>query len=478
MSNVMAIRYTNLIGRLATLGLITILLALAGFATWTTVMTLKLSDRVGEAVSVSHLFERAHVDLQAEESLENEYSFEPSPDVRSQFQMAAALLAKDLKAASSSEVGDPETDQELVAQVLSEQQHYLLATAQLFAAVDAGDKARVLAIDRTTLDPLMEQMKQQVSTLVNEHSQEASQRLAELEQTQHRNLVITPIVFSLGLALLGLCWGVLQTYRRKLDEAKQTELTQLEETTRLKARQVEEQRKLTQMKDQLIVNVSHELLTPLTAVMGYVELLLEHQGKVDAAMQARWIHEAKQGCDELELLTNNILDTAEVDRDRQNLHPEPTPVAPAVREVLASFDPQEVHTYAIRQDLSEHLTVWADQLALRQVLRNLLSNVFKYAPKGTPVSICAVADEHPQVCIRVQDAGPGIPPSELPLLFQKFVRLKRDLSGPVRGTGLGLYISKRLIEAMDGQIWAESSGEPGEGSCFCLTLPRACDPAP
>src|SRR5579864_9308787 len=130
MSNLIPFRYTNLIGRLATLGLITILLALAGFATWTTVMTLKLSDAVGEAVSVSDLYERAHVDLLTEESLENKYSFEPSPDVRSQFQMAAALLAKDLKAASSKEVGDLETDQELVAQVLSEQQHYLLARSE------------------------------------------------------------------------------------------------------------------------------------------------------------------------------------------------------------------------------------------------------------------------------------------------------------------------------------------------------------
>src|SRR5215469_12747822 len=180
----MGIRYTNMIGRLATLGLITILLALASFATWTTVTTLKLSDAVGEAVSVSDLYGRAQVDLQAEESLEHEYGFNPGPGVRSQFQMTAALLAKDLKAASSNEVGDPETDQELVAQVFSEQQHYLLATAQLFAAVDAGDAARVLAIDRPTLDPLMQQMKQQVRALVNEHSQEASQRLTELHQTQ------------------------------------------------------------------------------------------------------------------------------------------------------------------------------------------------------------------------------------------------------------------------------------------------------
>src|SRR5215469_6991145 len=294
MSNLIPIRYTNLIGRLATVGLITILLALSGFAIWTAVTTLKLSDAVGEAVTVSNLYERAYIDLHKEESLENEYSFEPNPDVLSQFQMTAALLARDLRAASSNEVGDPETDQKLVAQLLSEQQHYLLATAQLFAAVDSGDKARVLAIDQTIIDPLMQQMKQQVSFLVNEHRQEASQSLTELDQTQHRNFMITPIVFTLGLMLLGLCWGVLWTYRRKLDEAKQSELIQLEETTRLKARQVEEQQKLTQMKDHLIVNVSHELRTPLTAVMGFVELLFEHQGSIDAALQAKWIHQIKQ----------------------------------------------------------------------------------------------------------------------------------------------------------------------------------------
>ncbi len=203
----MVIRNTNMIGRLATLGLIIVLLALAGFAIWTTVVTLELSVSVREAVSVNDQYERAHFDLATEESLEHEYSFEPSLDVWSQFQMAAAMLVKDLKAAASNEVGDPVRDQERVARVLSEHQRYLLAASQLFAAVDAGDKARVLAIDQTTLDPLMEQMQQQVNSLVNEHSQEASQRLTELEQTQHRNLTITPIVFSIGLVLLGLCWG-------------------------------------------------------------------------------------------------------------------------------------------------------------------------------------------------------------------------------------------------------------------------------
>jgi len=130
-------------------------------------------------------------------------------------------------------------------------------------------------------------------------------------------------------------------------------------------------------------------------------------------------------------------------------------------------------------EISEQLTAWADKPYLRQIVRNLLSNVFKYAPKQTPVIIRAEyhkvakgeTDTPAQVWISVEDAGPGIPTAELPVLFEKFVRLKRDVGGTVRGAGLGLYISKQLVEAMGGHMWVESAGREGEGSRFCFTLP-------
>ena len=126
--------------------------------------------------------------------------------------------------------------------------------------------------------------------------------------------------------------------------------------------------------------------------------------------------------------------------------------------------------------------VWANGQLLRQVLRNLLSNAFKYCPKPATVIIYATQIDAggqgpgsaPQVCLCVQHAGPGIPPEELPLLFQKFVRLQRDLSGTVQGSGLGLYISKQFVEAMQGRIWVESAGIAGQGSRFYVTLP--CHP--
>jgi signal transduction histidine kinase len=473
----------NAVGRLATLGLIIVLLALMGLAFWTTGMTLKLSGAVKEAVYVNTLLEQAHYDLSTEESLEREYRLQPSLDIRRQHQAAATALVKHLQAASSNAVGEPQEDKELVADVLREHRRYLLAAAQLFADVDARDTVRRRILEQTTIGPLFQQMQQQVNVLNNKYSQEAIQRLTELDQTQHKIFTTTPIVLVIGLGLLGLCWAVLGTYRRKLDEAKQAELAQLQETARLKTLQVEEQRQLNQLKDHILLHVSHELRTPLTSVAGYVELLQEHQGKVDTQMLARWVDGVKQGSDQLEQLINSILDAALVAHDGQNLKLKPTPVAPMVRKILASFDPREVQAYAIRLDLPEHLTVWADQLALQRVLRNVLGNAFKYAPKQTPLSIRAAlcrhssgsADEY--ACICVQDAGPGIPPDEVPLLFQKFVRLKRDLAGTERGSGLGLYISRQLVEAMHGQMWVESSGRPGEGSSFYFTLPSAAQPA-
>ena len=125
--------------------------------------------------------------------------------------------------------------------------------------------------------------------------------------------------------------------------------------------------------------------------------------------------------------------------------------------------------------------VLADKQYVHQVLLNLLSNAFKYSPMDTPIEVSArkydnstaKANNNSLVCVSIQDAGPGIPPTEAPLLFGKFVRLKRDLVGSVRGTGLGLYISKQLIEAMGGNIWVDSSGVVGQGSRFSFTLPNA-----
>jgi signal transduction histidine kinase len=157
---------------------------------------------------------------------------------------------------------------------------------------------------------------------------------------------------------------------------------------------------------------------------------------------------------------------------------EGVPVRRVVQEVLAHLDPRDVQAYTIRLQVAEQVLVWADPQSLYHVLQNLLSNVFKYVPTQTTISIeAAQPTPSSPVCLSVQDAGPGIPAEELPLLFEKFVRLKRDVAGPTLGTGLGLYICKCLVQAMGGSIWVESSGRMGEGSRFCVILPPFPSPS-
>jgi len=235
----------------------------------------------------------------------------------------------------------------------------------------------------------------------------------------------------------------------------------------------EQQQQVDRLKNQFILNVSHELRTPLTATSGYLELLLAQHGQLDSTTQANFLKNAMHGCEELQALVDNVLDALQIGEGREDPEEEELAVYAVAHEVIEAFDPIQRQQHTIQLDIPEHLIVQANAEYVRRVLRNLLSNACKYSPIDTLVIVSAApsSDITSQVCISVQDAGPGIPPDELPLLFGQFVRLKRDLSGTVPGTGLGLYVCKQMVEAMGGRIWAESTGIPGQGSRFCFTLP-------
>ena len=222
---------------------------------------------------------------------------------------------------------------------------------------------------------------------------------------------------------------------------------------------------LNELKDDFLLNVNHELRTPLTAIYGFLDLLREYHGKLDSSMEITLIDQAVLGCEELQHLVDNVLDTLHGDFKEKEPSAEVFSIATVADEVINLFEPQKKLDYHINMVIPEDLMVLAD----------------KYSPMDTPIEVSArkydnstaKANNNSLVCVSIQDAGPGIPPTEAPLLFGKFVRLKRDLVGSVRGTGLGLYISKQLIEAMGGNIWVDSSGVVGQGSRFSFTLPNA-----
>ena len=238
---------------------------------------------------------------------------------------------------------------------------------------------------------------------------------------------------------------------------------------------------LNELKDDFLLNVNHELRTPLTAIYGFLDLLREYHGKLDSSMEITLIDQAVHGCEELQNLVDNVLDTLQGDFNEKEPTAEVFSIATVADEVINLFEPQKKLDYHIIMVIPEDLFVLADKQYVHQVLLNLLSNAFKYSPIDTPIEVSAriydnstaKGNKHSLVCVSIQDAGPGIPPDEAPLIFGKFVRLKRDLVGSVRGTGLGLYISKQLVESMGGNIWVESSGVERQGSRFSFTLPYA-----
>ncbi len=292
------------------------------------------------------------------------------------------------------------------------------------------------------------------------------------------------LFFLGGIFVLLIEGSIVVTLRNLVDSA---------DAARLKAEQAErqtaiaygQQRQLNELKNQFIMSVNHELRTPLTSLYSYLELsqlIMEREGQLDRTKHGAFLKNALRSCNELRSSVNSVLDTMKLGSDTGQLILEELSVTEVVSDVVEHIDTVEQRAHSIHLDIPRHLTVHANAQCIRHVLRNLISNAFRYTPPDTSVVVSATlstdtvqqTETVSQVCISVKDSGPGIPQDEIPLLFGQFVRLKRDLRGRVRGTGLGLYISKHLVEAMGGRIWVESTGIPGEGSRFCFTLP--CTP--
>ena len=229
---------------------------------------------------------------------------------------------------------------------------------------------------------------------------------------------------------------------------------------------------LDQLKDAFLTTASHELRTPLTVVQGYLEVLRETQ---DAPLEMRrsFLEKACRACDELVLLQANIMDASRLKIDAASLRCTPIVLKSLITAVSELFEAWVVQAQqSIKIDIAPDITVLADEMRLKQVLHNLLANAVRYSPPHTCICISAtLEDEVHMARISIGDRGPGIPLEKQAEIFDKFVRLQRDLNSKVRGSGLGLYISRQLVEAMQGTIMVESSGIKGEGSTFSFTLP-------
>jgi PAS domain S-box-containing protein len=228
-------------------------------------------------------------------------------------------------------------------------------------------------------------------------------------------------------------------------------------------------RQAEQLKDDFLALISHEFRTPLTAIHGGAHLLAHDAGALDEETRQELLADVVAESERLDWMLGNLLTLTNVLAGRLRVATEPALIAPIARKAAAEVGRRsQRHRFVV--DVSPEIPpVEADPDLLEQVLRNLYENAIKYAPDGGEVRTTAerVAD---RIAIRVMDQGIGIAPEHVRTVFERFRRVGGDST--VRGMGLGLYLSRGLVEAQGGTISADSAGL-GQGATFTITLPVA-----
>jgi signal transduction histidine kinase len=256
-------------------------------------------------------------------------------------------------------------------------------------------------------------------------------------------------------------------------------LTRCEEELRLKSRVLEDENRRMQeanrTKSEFLANMGHELRTPLNAVIGFAELMFK--GKVGAVSERHkeYLGDILTSSRRLLQLINDVLDLAKVESGKLEFQPETLDLAKAINEVrdilrgLAATKRLRVET----EVEPEVATVTLDPSKLKQILYNYLSNALKFTPEGGSIQVRALSEGEHQVRIEVRDTGVGVRRDDLARLFVEFQQLDSGTARNYAGTGLGLALTRRIVEAQGGQVGVES--ELGKGSLFWAVLPKRAE---
>ena len=284
--------------------------------------------------------------------------------------------------------------------------------------------------------------------------------------------VIGRVFLFLFVALVaGLLVGDVRT---RLDRALRTAIeraTQLDETRRREAMEkerVERLEEIDKVRSDFISMVAHELQTPLASIKTQADTLLTQQHRLDQETRGALVDGIHRSAASLTDLVQDFAAVNRIENDQFTYHFERLDLADFVKEVVDIFhtDPRR---YPMRVRVEPGLAVRGDQRRLQQALLNLLNNAVKYSPRGGNIAVIAAPTKEGEAKVSVHDEGIGIRAEDIPRLFTKFTRLFDKRAMNIGGSGLGLFITRSIVEAHGGHMTVES--EWGKGSAFSFVLP-------
>jgi signal transduction histidine kinase len=259
-------------------------------------------------------------------------------------------------------------------------------------------------------------------------------------------------------------YGEVQAYSQAMEEKVARRTAELEEANaRL--------RELDRLKSDFLSTVSHELRTPLTSIRSLSEILLRYEVD-DLEKRRKFVSVIHNEAERLTRMINDLLDLSKIEAGRLELQLEPLDIEQVFSRALGTTHPlfAEKEITADTEVEADLPPVHGDADWLHQVLTNLLSNAVKFSPEGGKIRLSGRRLDA-YALISVADEGPGIPPDRLEQIFERFHQARDPQKSHPLGTGLGLTISREIVERMGGKIWGES--ELGAGAVFSFTVPLA-----
>ena len=241
------------------------------------------------------------------------------------------------------------------------------------------------------------------------------------------------------------------------------------------AQDVTDLRRVDALKDEFVATASHELRTPATIVLGSARTLDDRWDDLDEPTRRRLITELRRGGERMSHLIEDVLSVARIEHGGLRVDAVEVDLRASIAEAVEALGDARVEAN-FAPDVNGAVAM-ADPARVRQVLFNLVENALRYDPSGGDVRVSleryAPEGARPdrQLVVRVRDHGPGIATEDRERVFHRFVRGTGSTSE--RGTGLGLYVAKSLVERQGGVLWIEDPSDGGDGVCFCFTVPRA-----